>query len=193
MTKLRMGSCVLSSLFFASAASAAHPQERQGFWIGLGGGYGSAKATCDDCEGDREGAGAGYLKMGFTLNERLLLGGEFNLWTKSEDDVTLNLYNATATLTFYPKAESGFFLKGGVGASFVDTEFDDGDITADLGSGLGLLAGVGYDWRLGRNVSVTPAFNYWYGSPGDLVIGGETLATNWKQNVFDITIGVTFH
>jgi hypothetical protein len=178
---------------FAPAASAAHPQERQGFWIGLGGGYGSAKATCDDCEGDREGAGAGYLKLGFTLNERVLLGGEFNLWTKSEDDVTLNLYNATATLTFYPKAESGFFLKGGVGASFVDTEIDDGRITADLGSGLGLLAGVGYDWRLGRNVSLTPAFNFWYGSPGDLVIGDETLARNWKQNVFDITIGVTFH
>ena len=177
-------------------ASAERPQERQGFWLGIGGGYGSADASCDECDGgDRQGSGAGYVKLGWTLNDRVLLGGEFNLWTKEQDVVTVNFYNASGTLTFYPQGASGFFLKGGVGASFVDTEVVDGGtrITADLGSGLGLVAGVGYDLRVARIISITPAVNFLYGQPGDLVVAGETLARNWKQNVVDFTVGITFH
>ena len=37
---------VASTLLGASSAWAAHPQERRGFWIGFGGGYGSASASC---------------------------------------------------------------------------------------------------------------------------------------------------
>ena len=186
-------SCVASA---SAALAGSHPQERHGFWIGLGGGLGSADATCDDCgQGDRENSGVGYLKLGGTLNERLLLGGEMNVWTKEQEGVTLNLYNATGTLTFYPQASSGFFLKGGVGISFVDTEFREGSttITVDLGTGLGLLAGAGYDLRVGRNISITPAVDFWYGQPGDLTFGSETLARNWKHNVVDFTVGITFH
>lgn len=180
----------------AGQAWAGHPQERQGFWLGIGGGYGSADATCDECGGgNREGSGAGYLKLGWTLNERVLLGGEFNLWTKEQEGVTLNLYNASGTVTLYPASSSGFFLKGGVGGSFVDTEaqFNGTKISADLGSGFGLLAGIGYDLRVARMVSITPSVNFWYGQPGDLTLGTETFARNWKQNVVDFTVGVTFH
>jgi hypothetical protein len=177
------------------ASAASHPQERRGFWIGLGGGLGSANATCDECEGgDRENGATGYVELGGTLNEHLLLGGEFNLWSKEQEGVTLNLYNASVTLTLYPQPSSGFFLKGGVGASFVDTEIrDGGTITVDLGTGLGLLAGAGYDLRVGRNISITPAVNFWYGKPGDLKVGSETIVRNWKHNVVDFTLGITFH
>ncbi len=190
--------CLVCVLWLAGVgqASAEHPQKRQGFWLGIGGGYGSADATCDECDGgDREGSGAGYLKLGWTLDDRVLLGGEFNLWTKEQDGVMVNFYNASGTLTFYPQGSSGFFLKGGVGASFIDTEIVDGGtrITADLGSGLGLVAGVGYDLRVARVISITPAVNFWYGQPGDLMVAGETIARNWKQNVVDFTVGVTFH
>jgi hypothetical protein len=189
--------CALSYVASASvAAAASHPQERHGFWIGFGGGPGFAHVTCDDCEnGGRETGADGYLKLGGTLNEHVLLGGEFNLWTKEQGGVTVNLYNASATLTIYPRASAGFFIKGGVGAAFVDTEFREGGtkITADLGNGLGLLAGAGYDLRVGKNISITPAVNFWYGAPGDLRFGSETVARNWKQNVIDLTLGVTFH
>jgi hypothetical protein len=180
----------------AGRASAEHAQERQGFWLGIGGGYGSADATCDECDGgNREGGVAGYLKLGWTLTDRVLLGGEFNVWTKEQEGVRVNFYNASGTLTVYPQPSAGFFLKGGVGGAFVDTEVVEGGtrITADLGSGLGLLAGVGYDVRVARNVSITPAVNFWYGRPGDLVVSGVTIARNWKQNVVDFTVGVTFH
>lgn len=181
-------------LLAASSASAGHPQERQGFWIGFGLGYGSASVSCDDCEsGGREGSFTGFLKLGGTLNERVLLGVEFNGWIKEEDGATVTLGSFTGTVTFYPRASSGFFLKGGVGASQVDTEFRDGSLSATVSkSGWGVLAGMGYDLRVGRNVSITPSVNYWYGRPGDISFEGETLG-GWKQNVIDFGIGITFH
>jgi hypothetical protein len=177
------------------ASAASHPQERRGFWIGFGFGVGSASATCDDCNGsDRETSGVGYLKLGGTLSERLLLGAEVNVWSKEQEGVTLNLSNVSATFTLYPRPSSGFFLKGGAGFSFTDTEFREGSrtIKVDLGTGVGVLAGTGYDFRVGKNISITPAVNFWYGWSGDLTFEGELL-TNWKHNVVDFTVGITFH
>jgi hypothetical protein len=186
---------VLVVVLSAGAAPAAD-QERRGFWIGFGAGYGSAYATCDDnCGGnEREGSGSGYVKLGGTLNERVLLGAEMNLWTKEKEGVTLNLYNASATVTFYPKATSGFFLKGGAGLALVDAEVRDESttITLDLGHGFGVLAGIGYDLRVARNISITPSVNFYAGWPGDLKVEGVGF-NNWRQNVVDFTIGVTFH
>jgi len=182
-------------LFVASTASAGHPQERQGFWIGFGGGYGSADASCDDCDGEgREGSYTAFIKLGGTLNERVQLGFEGNGWIKEQEGVTLTLGSATGTVTFYPQASSGFFLKGGVGVSFVDTDFKVGSLSVTVSkTGWGVLAGLGYDLRVGSNVSLTPCVNYYYGKPGDLDFGdGETLA-GWKQNVVAFEIGITFH
>ncbi len=181
-------------LFAASTASAGHPQERQGFWIGFGGGYGSADASCDDCEGgEREGSFTGFVKLGGTLNERVLLGFEGNGWIKEQEGITLTLGSATGTVTFYPQASSGFFLKGGVGLSFVDTDFKVGSLSVTVSkTGWGVLAGLGYDLRVGSNVSLTPCVNFYYGQPGDLTFDGETLA-GWKQNVVAFEIGITFH
>ena len=192
--------CSLSAVSYVASPSvaspASHPQERHGFWIGLGVGAGSALATCDGCEsGHRETSVAGYVKLGGTLNERLLLGGEVNIWSKTEEGVTVNLSDFAATLTLYPEPSSGFFLKGGVGFSLVDTEFREGSttVTVDPGYGLGLIAGAGYDVRVGKNISITPAVNFWWGKPGNVPHEGETFFTNWKQNVVDFTVGVTFH
>lgn len=182
-------------LFASPHAWAGHPQERQGFWIGLGGGYGSAGVGCDGCDGgDREGAFAGSLKLGGTLNERVLLGVESNGWIKEQDGITLTLGSVTGTVTFYPQASSGFFLKGGVGASYISTDFSEGSLSVSASkTGWGLLAGLGYDLRVGRNISITPAVNYYYGQPGDIEFDGETAFGGWSQDVVTFEIGITFH
>jgi len=194
--KLMRGGVVGGLLLLGSSVAwAGHPQERQGFWIGFGGGYGSADVSCDEvCEGgEREGSFTGFCKLGGTLNERVLLGVEGNGWIKEEDDVTVTLGSFTGTVTFYPQASGGFFLKGGVGISYVDTEVQVGTLTATLSkTGWGVLAGLGYDLRVGRNVSLTPSVNFHYGEPGDLTFEGETLA-GWKQNVVSFELGITFH
>ena len=187
----------VTCLASASAASAAsHAQERQGFWIGFGGGVGNAKATCDDCgSSNRETGAAGYLKLGGTLNEHLLFGSEFNFWAKTQEGVTVTLGSGAVTLTLYPQPASGLFIKGGLGLSLVDTSFREGSstVTIDPAYGLGLMVGAGYDVRVGKNISITPAVNFWYGKPGNVPHTGVPFYTNWKQNVVDFTVGVTFH
>ncbi len=192
----------LASLLCVAGPVSAWAQTpvRDGFWIGFGLGAGSATATCDDdCDDDeRETAPAGYVKAGWTLSERVLLGVDASLWSKSEDvegvELAFSMYHVLGTLTLYPSASSGFFVKGGAGLAFVDTDFSEGrtTTTTELGNGLGLVAGAGYDIRLGRRVALTPAVDVYYGSIGDLKVSGETLATGWKQNVVAVTIGLTF-
>jgi hypothetical protein len=178
----------------------AHAQTREGFWFGVGGGYGSAGISCDECGDEgREGSGVAYIRGGWTLNERALVGIDFNGWSKTarEDDMemTVNLYSVTGSLTFYPTAASGLFVKAGAGVSTidVDVDFDGSSVSAELGMGFGFTAGAGYDVRLGRMISLTPAFGYWYGRPGDLKFASETLFHDWRQNVLEFTVGITFH
>lgn len=186
---------------FLPAAASAQAADREGFWFGFGAGVGSADATCDDCDdedNDRETGLAGYVKAGWTLNPQVLLGIEGSLWTKKEEvegaDVTLSMYNVSGTLTFYPSETSGFFVKGGAGLAFTDSKIEEGNTTfdTDLGNGLGLTAGAGYDFRLGESVKLTPALDFYYGNIGDLKVGDQTFATGWKQNVIALTIGLTF-
>ena len=195
-----LGTSLVLALLCGAYPSSALAQNRQGFWFGLGGGFGSANATCDDCDSSkRESSGAAYIKGGWTLNERVLIGAEFNLWSKKYAiergvEATVNMYNASGTLTFYPSASGGFFVKGGGGVALVDTDVkaSGSTVTVDLGKGPGLIAGAGYDIPLGGRIALTPAVNFWYGSLGDLKILGNTFTSNWKQNVLDITIGFTF-
>jgi hypothetical protein len=184
-------------------------QERKGFWIGAGVVMGSAALRCDTCDDGRDVSGGLSIRAGWTANERLLLGGEFNgVATFGEADLftptgallekdapaTFFLYNVLGTVTFYPKASSGFFLKGGAGLSGVDIQIDyvTSYLTIPIGNGLGVLAGAGYDVRVGRRISVTPAVNFSSGRLGTVEgTSGERL--KWKHNVVDFTVGVTFH
>jgi hypothetical protein len=186
---------VLSCVGVASAW-AGHPQERKGFWIALGFGYGWANASCSLCEGaDGDGASTGLLRMGWALNQKVLLGGEFDFWWKDRDVDTLFLYDPVLTVTFYPRETSGLFVRGGIGGAGADTGARIGNttVTTELGSGLGLLAGAGYDIRVGRKISITPALTYWTGRSMDLRFEGTTATEKWHHGVVDITVAVTFH
>ena len=185
-------------LSWVALPSSAFAQNRQGFWFGFGGGYGSAGVSCDDCEEGRESSGAGYLRGGWTLNPQTLIGLDFNLWAKSANiepgtEATINLYNVMGTITYYPPA-TNFFVKGGAGVSILDTDINvrGSKLSADLGQGFGFIVGAGYDFPLGSRIALTPAVDFWYGSLGDIKIAGDTFTTNWKQNVIDVTIGLTF-
>src|SRR3990170_2157258 len=64
--------------FGAAPLAAQHAQTRDGFWFGAGLGYGSL--GCDGCGGDRTGGSSGYLKLGGTGSQHLLLGVETTGW-----------------------------------------------------------------------------------------------------------------
>jgi hypothetical protein len=162
-------------------SQAARPQTRQGFWFGFGLGYGSICG--EDCD-DRAGSGSGYLKLGGSVSQKVLIGFEANTWIKSEDDVTVSQTNGSGVIYFYPSATGGFHLKAGIG-------FVNARVALDLGNGTtissnetggGGLLGLGYDIRVGRNISLVPFLNFLGGKYND----GET-------NFYQIGLGLTVH
>ena len=175
----------------ASAARAQYPQRRDGFWIGFGLGYGSSQVTCDSCRRvSRQGGVTGFLKLGGAPSRNLLIGAALNGWAHSDGSATESMANVTASLYFYPRRRSGFFVTGGVGLS----GYHINSTPAWDGTGWGWTAGAGYDVRFGRDVSLTPVVNYTWGDVGDVNIGSSgAVFTGWRQNVLDVGLGVTFH
>lgn len=176
------------------SAQAQRAQKREGFWIGFGFGYGSSSLSCGSgcsfSSSSKGGGGAGFLKMGGTLSPKVLLGGEVNAWVKDVSGTTEEVGNVSAAVYFYPAPASGFFLKGGAGFASYMLRNGGSSISA---SGFGLIAGLGYDIRVGRMISLTPTGNFYFGSDGDLKDGSTVVIPSVKHTVFDIGLGITFH
>lgn len=159
----------------ASAAPAA--PARQGLWFNAGLGAGSL--GCDGCD-SRESAMSGGLALGGTLTQRVLLGAGTAGWTKSEDGGALTVGALNAVVRFYPSVARGFFLLGGVGMGTINVEIDGFGSESETGSAA--ILGLGYDFRVGRNVSMTPFWN-----------GFAVKTSNADANVGQIGVGVTVH
>jgi hypothetical protein len=183
--RVRRGGLVLGMLALLAGALPAvaqggRAQTRQGFWFGLGLGYGSLCG--EDCD-DRAGAVSGYFKLGGTLSQKVLLGFESNAWIKSEDDVTVSQVNGSGVVYFYPSATGGFHLKAGLGFVRATVAVNVSGVTVSSSeTGVGGLLGLGYDVRVGRNASLVPFFN---------VLGGKY--NDGSTNFFQIGLGVTVH
>ncbi|MEP7104834.1 MAG: outer membrane beta-barrel protein [Chloroflexota bacterium] len=168
---------VLAAFSPRAASAQGHPQTREGFWFNGGLGYGSL--GCQDC-GGREGGLSGGIAIGGTVSPKFLLGAGTNGWTKSENGARLSVATLTAMMRFYPSVTGGFFLLGGLGLGTVRAE------VSGLGSasetGVGALVGLGYDIRVGQNVSLTPYWN-----------GFAMSSTNNDANIGQLGLGVTVH
>jgi outer membrane protein with beta-barrel domain len=179
VNQLRIRMMVAAALGLSTAlpgiASAQHKQTRQGFWFNIGLGYGSL--GCQDCSG-RTGSLSGGLALGGTLSQKVVIGGGTNGWTKSENGATLTVSTLTALIRFYPSPTGGFFLLGGLGVGQIH-----GSVTG-FGSatetGAGVVLGLGYDIRVGNNLSITPFWN-----------GFAMNSSNSDANVAQIGLGLT--
>lgn len=192
----RLSSVPAAAAALALTCGSAHAQTRDGFFVGLGAGFGSAKVTCDDCDlnADRETSFTGHVRLGKTITSRFAVGAELNAWLKKDDfDVSTHLFDVTAAVYVYPNDE-GLFVKAGAGLSRAEVKLggDLGDASVS-GTGLGLMAGIGYDVGIGRTTAVTPMVTYWYGKPGELKIEGVPLLVNVKHNVIEVGVGISFY
>jgi hypothetical protein len=111
-------------------------------------------------------------------------------WAKDEGGFASAAAIVAGVAYFYPSAAGGLFLKGGIGFTgyAVDDGFDEG-----TSSGYGVLVGIGYDWRVARNFSITPVATISTGGGGDLEINSVPFAQNWRQTVVEVALGLTFH
>lgn len=146
---------------------------RQGFFFGAGLGYGSLQLPDEEQSRDRL---SGYLKLGGSINSRLLVGGESIIFVDRSPGATRAFVTLTPTLWIYPLGETPLYLK--VGAGFAVLEQDRGFFGGtNNDGGLGLTAGVGWDVHFGEGFGLTPFANWARGSfePGD--------ATLWQVGV----------
>ena len=185
----------LATLCATPAFAQGNPQTRDGFTASFGIGAGSAGVTCDDCIGDRENSAAIYLRLGGAYRPSLILGGEINGWSKQSEDQgaegTITIVTVNAIAQWYPQPATGFFLTGGLGVGSLQVEAKIPGLAtiSDRTTGLGYQFGTGYDFRLGRNFSITPYATY-FGTAG-----GKVESSNEKldANVAQVGLGFTWH
>jgi len=176
------------SALTAAPLAAQNAQTREGFAISFGLGGGSGAMTADGGSSDRRGAPSGYLRVGGAYKPNLILSGEINAWTKSQDGATLTIGTVNATAQYYPAAEMGFFVNGGLGMGSVRMSVDDpsfGTVSTD-GTGLGYQLGTGYDLRLAPNFALTPYATYF--RTAGIKVAGEKI----NGNVFHFGVGFSW-
>jgi hypothetical protein len=186
---------VLTLLVFSGAtlsqaqepAGTARPEVHRGFWIGFG--LGGGTNLSDFAEGARTGAG-GYLRMGGTLSQHVLLGGEIAGWGRDLGGATFTESGLTATIMFYPVGR-GLFLKGGAGfAGWSTSASAGGTTTTSTAAGFAGTAGIGYDVQIGGNIFLTPNVDFLYHT-----LSSENTA--WADissgAVLLFTLGLTWH
>jgi Autotransporter beta-domain len=149
-------------LLLAGSASAQRPQTREGFWISGGLGYGSLDTECEGCESERVSGVTALLAMGGTPGAGFLVGGELEGWAREVDGVDRTFGHLSGVVYWYPQSSAGFFVKGGAGVATLGADAGPaGDFSE---SGFAVHGGVGYDVRVGRNLSLTPAAGVFWSS-----------------------------
>jgi hypothetical protein len=53
--------------------------------------------------------------------------------------------------------------------------------------------GLGYDFRVGRNFSLTPYANYIASTGAELKLDGSATGADINPNIFQMGLGVTWH
>ena len=183
--------CLLAALALSQPARAQEPTLR-GPWLGAGLGTGSAAVNCDICTGDRNGGLSGYLTGGFTFSPTLRAGAELAGWLDDTDDVRQRLMLYGASLYWTPSPTASWYLKGGIGLLNYNADATDDDEDEELGAGTGALQlGVGYDFRAGSRLWLTPYANLIVSTSGNLT-SGNTIVTDASFSLMQIGAGITW-
>lgn len=131
--------------------------DRHGFWIGLGAGVGGESFRFD---GDPDYSGTLEkpvlaLRLGGTPSRHFRVGGEISAWLNENGDALESLTSFLLIGQFYPLAEHGLYVKGGLGLGRNALDLRGGYELADVG--FATAVGAGWEVRLGRNVFLVPA------------------------------------
>jgi hypothetical protein len=186
-----LGLCALA-LLVPVAATAQHPQARQGLGISFGLGGSFAYVTCDGCEQFGGTGPSGYLRLGGYVSPSFFVAAESNgSWSTEAWQVRIG--SIMGVVQWYPMVDKGIYLKGGLGYSQVQQSIDILDGTDLSTSGLGVSIGAGYDWRVARNFALTPYVNYLTQLGGTISDGGfSTTDVPAKVHVVQFGLGFTW-
>ena len=99
----------VAAVLAASPLNAQREAQHRGFWISFG--FGAGNAFGDDTFGDDSHfGGAGFIRMGGSLSQQLLIGGEAIGWGDDDDDSDVNVGRGALLFTaiYYPSARGVF-------------------------------------------------------------------------------------
>ncbi len=181
--------CIVCTSCFAAPIFADRPHQRNGFFIGFG--LGGGGAQWED-SADRTGGGVGNFRVGYAVAPNMTVGLESSSWVKRENaeqmgELTL-IYNVSAIGATYFPGNKGAFLKGGIG--FATATLEDLGYIPELSigtfdierSGIGLLAAVGYEWRLTQKFAVGPEIEIVYLNVGDLFNDANYISSTFMMD-----------
>lgn len=167
--------------------SGRNSSRREGFFAAIGIGGGSESFDANDGLGwsDDKGGAVGYIKVGGTVSQSLLLGAEANGWAAryQRQGYDRSLGSLMFIAQWYPAREGDFWLRGGLG--WARDNLSIYGTSSNINShenGTALAVGLGYDFRVARNVSITPSLDF----------QGQRYDTH-DERLVSIGVGVTFH
>ena len=168
---------ILLTVILATPALAGRPHVRDGWQLGFAYGYSAGRITlANEVEGTGEGGATPQIRLGHAVGSHFALGVEYNGWMLEGGDADLKIRSSLQQVmlagTWYPgqpdQASGGFYLRGGLGLGWgsvavveiVDQVQEHGDRLDE--AGLGLLAGLGYEFRITPDVAagLGVGFNY---------------------------------
>ena len=180
---------VLAALLPSSLA-AQNPQTREGFWIGFGVGQGNLAWSCDGCTDQDHGGPTGFLRLGGTPSNKVLLGAEMNFWSLDFGATEITAGDTAFTAYWDPNATGGLFLKGGFGGAIYTRKTATSEADSPGGP---LVLGAGYDIRVGQKISITPMLSFWGSNKANLKDNGTIIETGFRHTGGTIQVGITFH
>jgi hypothetical protein len=148
---------VLGSILLPMTAG-AHPDTRQGFFLGLGLARGSMGQTSEGYSTDRVGGSGGTFRFGYAINPNFALGIENNSWFASSNEAIEALGTSTLAVSIFPVR--GLVLRGGIGAGYGGAAGDG--LSGDFG--MGWTAGSAYEFRVARSFAIGPQIDYAHAS-----------------------------
>ena len=173
-------------LLLGGTALQAQTHPHHGFWIGFGFG-GGRNLTAGNLTATQRTGGTGYLRLGGTLSQSVLLGFEGHSWVHGG----YTRANGTATVMFYPSRQ-GLFVKGGLGVASLGKVSVTGQNATTEVTGFGITAGVGYELRIGGNLYLVPGvdvLNQFFKAYTDPSLG----AVPGHNSIASLTLGLLWH
>lgn len=164
------------------------PNARSGLWFSGGLAAGAESFDANDGLGwsDDQWGGVASLRLGGTVSRSLLLGAELSGWKHGygNGDYDRVLGSLLFIAQWYPERKGAFFFKGGAGLAedrlYLNYQPSVPTTTRQTGFAMGL--GLGYDFRVGRMVSLTPTLDligHWY--------------DGYQERLLNIGMAVTLH
>jgi len=182
---------VMGALAVGMAASPAAAQSslNEGFWYGAGLGVGFAKTACTICVSDRYSSYSAYFRLGGTITPGFLLGVEATGWMHDENTIDRAMGSLSAIALWYPNRGS-WYVKGGLGV-IADRLDDDAD--ALTSRALAAQVGLGYEFQIGRTMSLVPFVTAIGSAHGNRNFNGTRIAGDATLSFLQVGLGMTWH